>query len=112
MDKLLNMVGLAVRAGKVRFGTYMTERAVADGKARLVVAANDLGKDNRKKIENKCAERRVPVVFWASRGELGRAVGKKDTAVLCICDESLAGAVLRIADSQKADSGKEGLPNE
>ncbi len=97
MDKLLGMVGLAVRAGKVRFGTYMTERAIADGSAKAVVVSADIGGDNRKKIEDKCAERRVPLVFCSTRAELSRSVGKRNIAALCICDENLAAAVLKIA---------------
>ena len=97
MDKLLGMVGLAVRAGKVRFGVYMTERALADGSARAVVLPADIGGGNRKKIENKCAERRVPLVFCSTKAELSRAVGKKDVAALCVCDEGLAAAVVKIA---------------
>ena len=31
-DRLLGMVGMAVRAGKVSFGVFMTEKALNDGK--------------------------------------------------------------------------------
>lgn len=109
MNKLLNMVGLAVRAGKVRFGVYLTEKAILDGSARLVVAADDLGKDNRKKIEYKCAEMVVPLITGGTKSEIGRAVGKGETAVLCICDDSLAGAAIKIANSMPR---KDGSPNE
>ncbi len=106
MDRLLSMVGLAVRAGKVRFGVYLTERAVAEGCAAAVVAAADLGRDNRKKIEHRCLEAGVPLVFWSNKTELGRAVGKDGAPVVCICDENLARAVVKLS------KGKEGLPNE
>lgn len=106
MDKLLSMLGLAVRAGKVRFGVYLTERALAQGNAAAVVAAADLGKDNSKKIKHGCAEAGVPLVFWSNKTELGKALGKKDAAVVCICDENFARAVVKLS------KGKEGLPNE
>lgn len=106
MDKLLNMVGLAVRAGKVRFGVYMTGRAVSDGSAKAVVAAADIGKDNRKKIERECIAAGVPLVLWENKDELSRAVGKKDVVAVSICDENFARAVVKLSE------GKEGLPNE
>lgn len=109
MNKLLSTVGLAVKAGKARFGVYMTERSLLDGSARLVVAADDLGKDNRKKIEAKCASAGVPLIFGGSRAEMGRAVGKEEVAALCICDDGLAGAAVKIAKSMPR---KEGSPNE
>ncbi len=106
MDKLLSMVGMAVRAGKVRFGVYMTERELSSGGARLVVAAADIGNDNKKKLEHGCKSANVPLVLHSSKEELARAVGKKECVAVCICDESLARAVLQLCD------GKDGLPNE
>lgn len=106
MDKLLGMTGLAVRAGKARFGVYMARRSAADGSAKAVVAAAELGADNRKKIEQACAAAGVPLVFWSNKNELSRAVGKENVAVVSICDENFARAVVKLSE------GKEGLPNE
>lgn len=106
MDKLLNMVGLAVRAGKVRFGVYMTVRSVSDGSAAAVVAAADIGNDNGNKIERECRAAGIPLVLWKNKDELSRAVGKKDVVAVSICDESFARAVVKLSE------GKEGSPNE
>lgn len=108
MDRLLGMVGLAVRAGKVRFGAYMTERSLKDASAKAVVVASDLGKDNRKRIETAAAVEKVPVIESKERSEIGHVVGKKDVPVLCICDENFAAAIVKISKM----SGKEGLSNE
>lgn len=104
--KALGMVGLATKAGKVCFGTYMTERALREGRARVVVAAADLGKNNRKKIEYSCGARGVPLVYLSNKDELGRAVGKREAAVVCVCDDNFARALVKLSE------GKEGSPNE
>ena len=40
-QKVLNMIGLATRAGKVKSGEFSTEKAVKSGRARLVIVAED-----------------------------------------------------------------------
>lgn len=108
MDRLLGMVGLAVRAGKVRFGAYMTERSINDKSARAVIVASDLGKDNRKRIQAAADREGVIVIESLDRRAIGSATGKKDVPVLCVCDENFAAALVKISSM----SGKEGLPNE
>lgn len=54
-DKLLGMLGLAVRAGKISFGVFMTEKLVEEGKARLVIAASDIGASNKRRLEQNAA---------------------------------------------------------
>ena len=93
MDSFLGMIGLAMRAGKLRCGAYSVIKAVEDGSARLVVAAEDIGADNRRRIENLCRESGVPIVYRASAAELSRSVGKKNVPVVCICDDNFAAGV-------------------
>ena len=40
-DKVLNLIGLAQKAGKVVSGEFMTEKAVKTGEAALVILAED-----------------------------------------------------------------------
>lgn len=95
-DRLLGMLGLAVRAGKVSFGVFMTEKALDEGRAQLVVAAADMGASNRRRIENKCAEYDVPLIFYSDKAALSHAAGKKDMPVAGICDEGFAKAIVKI----------------
>ena len=92
-DKILGMIGLAVRAGKVAFGVFMTEKALDEGRAELVVASEDIGASNRRKIEGKCKNCGVNLVFYSDKESLSRALGKKDVPVVAICDEGFAGAI-------------------
>ena len=41
MNKLLNMLGLAKRAGKISTGSFICEKMIKSGDARLVILAND-----------------------------------------------------------------------
>jgi len=95
-DRLLGMLGMAVRAGKVNFGVFMTEKALDDGSARLVIAAEDTGASNRRKIEAKCAQRGVDLIFYSDKESLSQAIGKKDVPVVAVCDEGFGKAIVKI----------------
>ena len=95
-DRLLGMLGLAVRAGKVASGVFLTEKALDEGKAALVVAAEDIGASNRRRIENKCKEWDVPLIFYSDKVSLSHAAGKKDMPVIAVCDEGFKSAIVKI----------------
>lgn len=94
-DRLLGMLGLAVRAGKVSFGVFMTEKALDEGRAALVIAAEDIGASNRRRIENRCNEWGVQLIFYSDKASLSRAAGKKDMPVAAVCDEGFAKAIVK-----------------
>ncbi len=95
-DKILGMTGLAVRAGKVKFGAFLTMAACDEGKAKLVIIPEDLGNSNRRSIEAKCKNTSVPLIVVSDRASLGKAVGKKDVTALAVCDENFKSAILKL----------------
>ena len=95
-DKLLGMLGLAVRAGKVAFGVFLTQKAIDEGKAKLVICSNDTGKSNKRAIEAKCEAKNVPIIFYSDKHSLSHAAGKKDIPALCVCDENFKDAIMKI----------------
>ena len=95
-DRLLGMLGLATRAGKTVFGVFMTEKAIAEGSACVVVASLDIGINNKRSIENKCKAKNVPLIFYSDKESLSRAVGKKGIPVVCVCDDNFSSAIIKI----------------
>lgn len=95
-DKMLGMLGLAVRAGKVQFGVYKTEEAILQKKARLVVAAQDMGASNLRSITAKCQHAGIPLIRYGQRDALGHALGKKDLPVVAVCDNHFAAAIVKL----------------
>ncbi|MCD8048482.1 MAG: L7Ae/L30e/S12e/Gadd45 family ribosomal protein [Clostridia bacterium] len=95
-EKILSMTGLAVRAGKVRFGVYLTLSACDAGRAKLVIIPSDLGGSNRRGIEAKCKNASIPLITVADKRSLGKACGREETAAVCICDENFKSAILKI----------------
>ena len=51
-NKVLGLLGLAEKAGKVRSGEFSTEKAVKSGKAGLVIVSEE-SSDNTKKMQGR-----------------------------------------------------------
>ena len=51
-DRVLSMLGIAARAGKVASGEFSTEKAVKAGKAYLVLTAEDASENTKKKFRD------------------------------------------------------------
>jgi ribosomal protein L7Ae-like RNA K-turn-binding protein len=91
--KVLSLIGLAMKAGKVVSGEFSTEKAVKTGAAKLVVVAESASGNTRKKFSNSCAYYQVPLYFLGEKEELGRAIGKEFRASLAVTDENFASAI-------------------
>lgn len=89
-DKVLAMLGLANRAGKIECGGFCTERAVKSGRAACVVVAEDSSENTKHAFRNLCAYYKVPLYFYSSKAELGHALGREARASTAVTDAGLA----------------------
>lgn len=94
-DKVLSMIGMAARAGKVASGEFSTEKAVKTGKGRLVIVACDASDNTRKMFRNMCDYYHVPMIEYSIKEELGRWTGNTYRASICILDEGFARALTK-----------------
>lgn len=99
-DKVLSMVGLATRAGKVASGEFSTEKAVKRGKAVLVLVAGDASENTKKMFTNMCAFYKVPLRIYGTKETLGRAMGKEYRASIALLDRGFAGSVLKLINPE------------
>ena len=94
-NKVLSLLGLATKAGKVASGEFSTEKSVKTGKGFLVLVADDASQNTRKKFQNMCDFYEVPIYFIANKEELDRFCGKEFRASLAVQDENFAKAMLK-----------------
>ena len=92
-DKALAMLGMATKAGKVVSGEFSVEKAVKEGKAWLVLVAEDAPDNTKKSFTNMCEFYECDLVFYGKKENLGHAIGKEFRASVAITDENLAQAV-------------------
>ncbi|MDD2955133.1 MAG: ribosomal L7Ae/L30e/S12e/Gadd45 family protein [Oscillospiraceae bacterium] len=103
MNKLLSLLSLTKRAGKLGLGFDPVKESVQKREAVLVLLAADLSPKTKKEVRwfceaSGCPAREIPVKM----DEIWYAVGKR-SGVLAVTDEGLAGSVAR----QLAEQNKE-----
>ena len=91
-NKVLSLLGLATKAGKIASAEFST---VKSGKGFLVLVAADASENTKKKFRNMCEFYEVPVYFLADKEELGKFCGKEFRASLAVQDENFAKAMLK-----------------
>lgn len=99
MNRALSMLGIATKAGKTVTGEFMTEKAVKEGKAFLVVVAADASDNTKKKFNDMCEYYHVTIRMFSDKVSLGNACGKEFRASLAVTDAGLAKSVIKQIES-------------
>lgn len=92
-NKVLSMLGLAKRAGKVVSGEFSVEKAVRSGKAYLVIVAEDSSANTRKNFTNMCTYYKLPLIFIGTKEILGHAIGCESRASVAVTDSGFARSI-------------------
>ena len=91
------LLGLARRAGGVVTGTEAVREALRDGKARLVLLAQDASPTQLEKVRRTLAGHPAPHLEWGTREQLGAAVGRESLASVAVTHPELAASMLAAA---------------
>ena len=108
MDKLLNLIGLAQKAGRLAVGEEPTGAAARARDARLILVAADAAENSVRRVRHfadagQCLWCRI----GADKDALGRAVGRSSCAMLAVMDIGFAEAVAKkLAESDEAHYGE------
>lgn len=94
-NKVLSLLGLAMRGRNLVSGEYQTLEAVKKGTAILVIVAEDASANTKKLFTDKCTYYGVPIYTFGLKDELGKAIGKDMRSSLGVCDAGLAEAIIK-----------------
>lgn len=86
---VLQLVGLARRAGHAVVGTQAVRVAARRGELSVVIVAEDATENARKRMRGLLLEPKLEVVTFGTRIGLGRAVGRRQAVVVGIRDRRL-----------------------
>lgn len=98
-NRVYSLLGLAMKAGKVASGEFMTEKAVKTSLTYLVIVAEDASANTKKMFNDMCTFYRVPIAFFGTKEGLGAALGKELRASVAITDEGFAKALKQRIDA-------------
>ena len=91
--RALSLLSLATKAGFVASGEFSTEKSVKEGKAYVVIVAEDASDNTKKMFTNMCTYYEIPIYFLAEKTELGAAIGKEFRASLSVNNEGMAKSI-------------------
>ncbi len=93
MDKILQLMGLALRARALVAGDEVVNDAVSGHKARLLLVAQDAAQGTVRKMHNLAGDRLPVMTVPASKEHLGGALGKSSCAVVAVLDMGFAAQI-------------------
>lgn len=102
---VLNLVGLARRAGHVRSGDAAVRSAIVRREARLVILAEDAAERTKQVFQRLAGDAGLPVILYSTRDDLGRVLGKPFRSVVAVTDENFARGIIR--GMERGETAKE-----
>ena len=103
-NKIYSLLGLATKAGLVMSGEFMTENAIKDGSAALVIVGTDASANTTKKFRDMCTFYEVPCYSYGTKEELGHAIGKEMRASLAVIDDGFARSLVKLLEVTDVDT--------
>lgn len=102
MEKVLGLLGLALRGSNLAVGEAPVEEACNTRRARLVLYASDAAENSVSRAARLAQRGGVELVgLPCTKQELGYALGRNSCAVLALTDGGLAAAVVsRLAQTE------------
>ena len=102
IKRILGMLGLAMKAGKVVIGTEQVISFLQKGKVKLILVSGSASDGTKKKMLHKCEFYKTRMVELSiDTDELGRLLGKTYTpAVVGITDENFSRAIINLLDGE------------
>lgn len=88
MNNAIGTLGLAMRARKTATGETVLKK-IKSKQAYLVVLADDMGENGKKKLTDKCAFYQIPYVFMDAK-DMSLAMGERNRKSVAILDEGFA----------------------
>ena len=90
MDRILSLLSLSAKGRNLVSGEFMAEKAIKEGTAKVVIVSED----TKKHFRDMCNYRKIPVFFYATKEELGKAIGREMRASLAVTDAGMAANII------------------
>ena len=106
MDKALNYMALARKAGRIELGEEPVGAAARAQKARLVMVASDAGDHTWRRAKSFVAGTdQIAIKIPFTKDEMGQATGRTSLAIAAFTDPAMALAMLKaLADPKYAEA--------
>ncbi len=93
--RVISYLGFAKKSGNLMTGVNTCTFALARGKVHLMILADDISENSKKKIMKEIRKSGVKYIEYGSAEEMSHAVGASGRSVFAICDKGFAEAITR-----------------
>lgn len=92
-NKILGLIGLAMKAGKVCFGADSVEENIIKKKTKLAIISEESSERTKNKFISICKKYTVPVIIYGDIESLSKSIGKSNKAILGINDINFSNSI-------------------
>lgn len=92
-NKVLGLIGLAMKAGKVCFGADSVEENISNKKVKLLIISKESSERTQKKFVEICNKNNIPVIIDGKIDILSKTIGKNNKAMIGIKDKNFANSI-------------------
>jgi ribosomal protein L7Ae-like RNA K-turn-binding protein len=83
------MLGLCAKAGKIVSGTDATLDSIKKKKVKLIIVASEASEKTKKEMKFISEKYNIPLIIFGNIEENSHVIGKKNRAIIAICDERI-----------------------
>ena len=87
---ICSLMGLSMRQGAVESGSFLAEKSIKGGTAKLVIIAEDASDNTKKDFTDMCTYYHVPFCVFGTKDTLGHAIGKEFRVVMALTNPGLS----------------------
>ena len=92
-NKVLGLIGLAMKAGKISFGADSVEENIIKKKVKLVILSKDSSDRTKNKFIDISKKYNIPVIIDGDIETLSKTIGKSNKAIIGIKDINFAESI-------------------
>ena len=96
--KILGLIGLSAKAGKISFGADSVETQIRKRKINLVIIAENSSERTKDKFKKLSEENDIPYIIVGEIDELSKAIGKSNKVIIGIKDLNLSKEIQKISN--------------
>lgn len=101
-NKVCGLLGLAMRAGKISFGTEACVQEIEKNRIKLLIIATDASERTKMKLNSICNNKKIPILEILSIDEISKSIGKNNKAIVGIKDSNFSREIIKIINGGEA----------
>lgn len=100
INKVLGLLGLATKAGKIIFGTDACIEGIEKNKIKLIIIATDASDRLKDKFVKLCSNKnnQIKLIIFGTINEISASTGKNNKAVIGVKDINFSNEIIKITN--------------